>query len=607
MRRLHLILYMTLMALAAQAQETVEEQLLVFRNTGEVNLLFTHEVDSIITDETTQTFYAKDTVLIVPLAELDSVAVGNRNVVKINNSVRQMTTGRDLPWLIRTEDGHLFYRADTPTDILPTVGEKLFYGDRHALLPVGLTAYVTSVSQQGTEIDVAVETVELHEIFDQLFYSGRVTTINNEGSQARRRAPGDNEQERVREPIPLDYELEVGGMGTLSTTGSTDVTCDFVIDVRNHFYRAHATIDTEVGFDYQIRSDDSAILHVTTPRVEIPLGTIAGVIQPSVYVNLFADLSAELRIDYSMKRKYHYEYEWTRMDGQQHGEMVQPKDDSPAVKNEANAQILLDGALHLGAELGFNLALTGNRVGFRFDAKAGPYLEEKIGAGVLRDMRDYQPELYYDANIDVGLKLALQASLFHHELFGLFGDEVETPLYSHDVMLSMRTWDLFPEYRRTTAVLTTTHTAAGEGSVQDHVDMATTVVELPVADIETGFEIVNAENEVVDSVYVGNIQAIQDDETSHEVFQGDLKINGVERSQLDSYTMRPVFHYQGFTISAAPVGIKKDVLLQPYISTATNGSMMFVSGLPFIGSVKASDGTLYQVGNSLPVSERKSQ
>jgi len=131
MKRLHLILLLGLLGcmqgLHAQEDQEQGEQLLVFRNTGVVNLLYTHEVDSILTTDSTQVFYAKDTTLVVPFAELDSVAVGSRNVRKLKATVHELTEERDLPWLIRIEENHLFYRQNTPQDILPKVGEKLFW------------------------------------------------------------------------------------------------------------------------------------------------------------------------------------------------------------------------------------------------------------------------------------------------------------------------------------------------------------------------------------------------------------------------------------------------------------------------------------------------
>lgn len=608
MRRLHLIIYVTLLTLATQAQETVREQLLVFRNTGETNLLFTHEVDSIITDGTAQTFYTKDTVLVVPINEIDSVAVGNRNVRELNKAVRELTTERDLPWLIRTEDGHLYYRNDTPADLLPAVGEKLFYGDSHALMPSGLAARVVSVSKGATEIDVAFEEVELEEIFDQLFYSGRLEMTEEAAAAARSLAPKDPQEDHAYEPIPLELELKVGNIGTLCSKGTTEVNADFVIDVRNHYYNAHITADTEVGLEFNFTSHDSGELNLTCPRLRIPLPVIASVLHPSFYVNLFVDVKAEMSINMSMMRHYHYEYDWTRRNGEQHGEVVEPTEEKPAVRDEAKAQLLINGEIFAGVQVGANLALTGDRVGFRFDLKAGRYMEGKLGVGVLRDLRNYNSDLFAEASINDGYKLALQASLFRHDFLWFFGDEVEDPLFQREFKLGFHTRRLFPRFERTMAVALTRQNeeSSGGSSWNDNVNAATTVEEIPPADTEAGFEILDAQGEVVDSVFVdaikGSFSEDEEEEIAPRILEGTISLNKIiDREELASYTVRPVFHYLGYTISAAPVGIRKDVLLQPYIATGSKGGMIFVSGYPFIGSVKASDDTIYQVGNSLPL------
>ena len=135
MKQLYLIILLGLLSLTSslQAQEQADpgEQLLVFRNTGVVDLLYTNEVDSILTNDTTQVFYAKDTVLVVPIDELDSVAVGSRNEMKFHDGVKELKKTEDLPWIIRFDGQIIYYRTNTPANILPTVGTKLFYGLEH--------------------------------------------------------------------------------------------------------------------------------------------------------------------------------------------------------------------------------------------------------------------------------------------------------------------------------------------------------------------------------------------------------------------------------------------------------------------------------------------
>ena len=147
------------------------EQLLIFRNTGEVNLLYSNEVDSIVCsyldkdsiqydDYVSQVFYAKDTTLIVPIAEIDSVAFGQRNVMKYKENVHQLTS-KELSYIIRYDGEAIYYRIDTPSDILPSAGQKLFYGEMDDIFPIGLCAKVKNVEKMSTEIKVSVSDIGL--------------------------------------------------------------------------------------------------------------------------------------------------------------------------------------------------------------------------------------------------------------------------------------------------------------------------------------------------------------------------------------------------------------------------------------------------------------
>lgn len=97
------------------------------------------------------------------------------------------------------------------------------------------------------------------------------------------------------------------------------------------------------------------------------------------------------------------------------------------------------------------------------------------------------------------------------------------------------------------------------------------------------------------------IEAKPEETVTAQTFDTEMALPAaVKQEDMEGYTMRPVFHYAGYTISAAPVGIKKDVLLQPYTSSLSNGAVSFVSSGPFIGSA-VGNGTLYQVGMYMPV------
>ena len=138
MRRLLFLIGAVVTALGLHAQSD-DEQVLVFRHSGEVNLFYASQLDcielsaydaeGILHDEVvSQVFYADDTTMIVPIAEIDSVAFGSRNEIEMRPDVKDMTAETDLPWILRFDGESIYYKLSTPATVLPKVGERLFYG-----------------------------------------------------------------------------------------------------------------------------------------------------------------------------------------------------------------------------------------------------------------------------------------------------------------------------------------------------------------------------------------------------------------------------------------------------------------------------------------------
>ena len=131
--------------------------------------------------------------------------------------------------------------------------------------------------------------------------------------------------------------------------------------------------------------------------------------------------------------------------------------------------------------------------------------------------------------------------------------------------------------------------------------MATAVVEPTPTPLETGFELVDLEGEIVDSIYVGTIQSQQNIEVGEQFFDSAFVMpKDINIKDLDYYYVRPVFHYAGYTVSAASISISKDMNMQPYSSYLSNGAMTFISSGPFLNRAEQ-DSTLYTVGAYLPV------
>ena len=600
MKRLHFFVVMCLLSLTSglQAQNQTEpgEQLLVFRNTGVVDLLYTNEVDSIVTGETAQVFYAKDTVLVVPYAELDSVAVGSRNEMKFHDGVKELKKTEDLPWIIRFDGQSIYYRLDTPTDILPVVGMKLFYGIEEQLtektvFPFGLSVKVTNITKLTDEIRVDVEVIRLNEIFERLFlagpFSGSVPMMSN-SRQVKRRAP-------VHSILDLGYEIDVENAGSIGVSGNLEITGDAVISLNPFHNHSHADLNLSYGFgtDVKLKARENAEFNFEELGQDVRIGTFYGLLNLDAAVGAFADLSAELNLDIGIQRTYRRKLLWNRINNESTFEFREVKADEPYT-DEAKIDLTLKGDLFFGPVVRIDFATIGDLVGARAKVKVGPKIEGTINMGLLQNMRNYQPEFYGNATLNLCSQVAVEGFVINrHNL--VWGEVDEHKVFNATFPFGEHEWKLFPDYTQSRAVATTNR--------QEEVksDMATAIQQPTPTDLETGFEIVDPQGEIIDSVFVGTIKSKPQDEETAQTFKSERSLpKDIKQENLENYTMRPIFHYAGYTISAAPVGINKDVLLQPYSATQTNGALTFIGNSPFLGSV-VKDSTLYQVGLYLPI------
>ena len=184
----HILLLLLIALLPIQAQTERGEQVLVFRSTGEVNLFFSEQLDSIVysrldTDSVehenivSQIFYSPDTAIVIPINEIDSVAFGSRNETVFKKEVRQLNDV-DNQWIIKFDGSNIFYKLSTPANILPSKGDRLFYGERDEIFPNGLAVKVNNVSRTDEAYVVNVTEVEFKEIFERLFFAGSADTSN---------------------------------------------------------------------------------------------------------------------------------------------------------------------------------------------------------------------------------------------------------------------------------------------------------------------------------------------------------------------------------------------------------------------------------------------
>ena len=481
MKRLHLLLYILIVCLGLQAQVTEQgEQLLVYRNTGVVDLLYTHEVDSILTTDSTQVFYAKDTTLVVPFTELDSVAVGSRNEMKLHEGVKELTTQDDLPWIISFDGQSIFYRLDTPQNILPKEGLKLFYGlhsEGASIFPYGLCGRVKTVVRQKEDIRVDVELLKLEDIFSRLFFAGPIHTeidVPLSRLDAMNRAP-------VNTGIDLGFNLDVSDVGSVEVKGKLNISGDVVICIG--YKHADLTLTYGYGIGVKLQAKESTTYHFEELGPEAQIGTFYGLLNLEAAVGAFADLSAELSFGMDIERTYSRKLLWTRRNDDNSFEFCETNMDEP-YKDEAQFDLALNGSIFFGPELRIDFVTIGDLIGARAKVKVGPEITGKISLGMIQNMRNFQSEAYGNAQLAICSKVAVEGYTTNRHYL-VWGDVDEHQIFNAGFPFAEHTMRLFPNYSQSKAVATTNKTKVVK------TEMATAVPEPTPTALETGFEIVD--------------------------------------------------------------------------------------------------------------------
>ena len=581
--RKYLTLLLMLFALGgidAVAQDE-NNQILVFRNTGEVNLLYANEVDSIVfsaydkdsvfhDDFVSQVFYAQDTTLVVPVEEIDSVAFGNRDAIVFQPGAHALTA-EELQYITLYDGNSICYAANTPKDLLPQAGDKLFYGGMTDLFPGALCVKVNSVTSGGTQHVVSVTPIPINEMFSQLFYAG---TVSSQPVVAK------------RSTHQIQQEIHIGEQCNISISGTFQLDTRFVVSPLTSYYNAKVSVNTDMEFGTNLSLTDVEPYHYESDEfLQVPFSPILGVLYPSCSLQAFADLNAELAFRYNMRRQTANQWEWTRKNGENTFRTLGGSGDNPA--DEAQMDITCKGEIFFGLQPTFQFSLPLDFAGARAKVRIGPSFSGEIGLGLLQSLQTYDPEMYQKGELDATLKLDFTGSVFHRQ-WG-FGEESETNIFQYSFNLWEKKLPLFPDYKATRAVQLY--------QPENKVLSVSAKTDTPLLrELETGFEIVDVAGTTVDSVFVE--QPILAGQTEMQGFTTEISLPHADEGQ--ELFMRPVFHYAGHTIRARQVSVADGCHIQPFTAYVSNGASTFISGWPYIGSATV-DSTLYNIGAHLPV------
>ena len=303
---------------AYPAADITPQQVLVFRNTGEINLFYSDEIKSIetvfadaegnLTDEATgQRFVFEDHSTYIPISEIDSVAIGPRNIIDPKKGVRRLTD-QEVALMESFNGESIRYKAGTPISSIPSTGERIYYDEFTTVFPYGLCAEVVSLTSSGSRMVHNVKELAPDELFNGYFHAG-------EDASARKKALDLGFYYNPEGSLP---EIEIDG---IKINGK--ISCKLGIGLENGvanpltgYYHGIFKIHITPKLEISATSDDSnEYSNESKSLLNIPIKFLGGTIQVALDVRSFLDVAAELGIKYEFTDDFFISVEWTRRNG----------------------------------------------------------------------------------------------------------------------------------------------------------------------------------------------------------------------------------------------------------------------------------------------------
>lgn len=222
----------TVLPLSAQKKQT-QDALYIYRNDGGFLGFFYDDIDrfeysridtiGVLHDDfVVQEIYALDTLFRIPLDAIDSIAfVTPETVYKADVA---HTFDSDMwKYVIKQDSMTLILASNTPSGLIPKVGDKLANEEMSEIMPVGFIGKVKNVSNGSDGIIVECNEVSLLDVFDRFVSKGRIEMSPT--GDVRRRAPKHYDMPDVTGTLTLSNEFTVipnlvslGASGTASYT-----------------------------------------------------------------------------------------------------------------------------------------------------------------------------------------------------------------------------------------------------------------------------------------------------------------------------------------------------------------------------------------------------
>ena len=225
-----LTVLLSLLCVQTSMAQATQDALYIFRNDGQFDAFFFGDIDRIEyskidtlgveqADYVVQEVYALDSVYRIPISAIDSVAFVTPET-KIKADV--FCPDKSIADYIIASDSVVWIRlaTNTPTALIPKVGDKLFIEEESKYLPNGFVGLVTNIEKVNNGYTITTGELEITDVFDRLVAKAAAATPGS-GSNARTRGGlFDGAEMEYTTETPIDV---IDESGNLSLQGSYTV------------------------------------------------------------------------------------------------------------------------------------------------------------------------------------------------------------------------------------------------------------------------------------------------------------------------------------------------------------------------------------------------
>lgn len=438
------------------AQSDVHHQILIFRNTGITDIVYSDNLSGI-----ELSCFDKDSVehdnyvsqvfkringdnIIVPIEEIDSVCFGPRRIIEAKPNVRRLTD-QEASAISKFDETYIVYPSGTSSKLMVTPGETVYYDAMTEIMPYGLCAKIgeSSVTSEGTRFDI--EYLDPSDVFIQYFVSEDSSeTPDNKGTRVR-----EDEVKNTFTNIHLGGESSLFKFDANAALNLGMKVSEVVFaPIKKHY---HAKLELQLGAKFESDFKTGGVglqkyYKANDPISLIKIPCAGGVLSAGLETRGFIEAVIEIALNAEHNIGKFIEFEWTRKDGKNEFSDLKITD-SGKIGQEIKNEAVLNGELFVGAELDFLISGLWERFGAAAAVKAGIFAKGEFGFEALSKLnKEWEDEIFAKCDFMWGVRAQLDTYLYENLSFGGASNREYSELpFKQKFDLNVQEVNLFPD------------------------------------------------------------------------------------------------------------------------------------------------------------------